>query len=209
MLGLSVTRTANAGVLLEMDGKRILIDGICKPYKPYQGTPAYLKNELSENLPDVLAFTHEHLDHYDSAYAKLYKEKTLRSIIGPESLNFYKLGNGVELKSVSTRHIGKTDVLHVSFVIKGSSTVWFMGDATPISLKSMTDMDKPDLLILPFAYAITNSAWRQVKETGAKKVLLVHMPLKSDDEVGLWAMVENTVVAGELIYLEVGEKIEL
>ncbi len=208
MLDLTVTRTANAGVLLEMDGKRILLDGVCGPLPPYLGTPTELREMLTKDMPDVLAFTHEHPDHYDPSYAEFYKEKTLRSVIGPESLPFYELGNGIELLLEGTRHIGKTDIPHVSYVIKGSATVWFMGDASPISLKKMTDLPPPDILIVPFAYAITPSAWRMAKETGAWKILLIHMPPKENDREGLWNMVRHT--AGEdalLLALNIGEKV--
>ena len=210
MLDLRVTRTANAGVLLEIDGKRILLDGVCEPLPPYLGTPAAIRETLTQEMPDVLAFTHEHPDHYDPSYAKLYKEKTLRSVYGPESLPFYEVGNGIEMSLFATRHIGKTDISHVSYVIKGSSTVWFMGDASPLSLKKMTEFSKPDLLIVPFAYAITPSAWRMTKETGALKILLVHMPTKEDDREGLWDMVRNTVGEDDFLFtLNIGEEARL
>lgn len=209
MLGLTITRTANAGVFLEIDGVSILLDGVCEPLPPYLGTPTSVKNSLIENMPDVLAFTHKHPDHYDNDYEKLYKEKTLRFVLGPESLTFYKASNGVEISSVATRHIGKTDIPHMSYIIKGSSIVWFMGDATPLCLKNITE-PKPDLLIVPFAYAITPSAWRLAKETGAKKILLVHMPLEKDDSEGLYKMVDETVQNDNILFsLNVGEKVTI
>ena len=210
MLGLTVTRTANAGVLLEIDGMRILLDGVCAPFPPYLGTPFALRDTLAREMPDVLAFTHEHPDHYDPSYVKLYKEKTLRPVYGPESMPFYELGNGIEMSLVMTRHIGRTDISHVSYVIKGSSTVWFMGDASPLSLKKMTEFPKPDVLIIPFAYAITPSAWRMTKEMQARKILLLHMPPKEDEGEGLWNAVRNT--AGEdpsLFILNMEERISL
>ena len=208
MLDLAVTRTANAGVLLEMDGKRILLDGICEPLPPYLGTPAELRERFTKDMPDVLAFTHEHPDHYDPTYAKLYKEKTLRSVLGPESLPFYEVGNGIKMTLWDTRHIGKADISHVSYTIEGSVTVWFMGDASPSSLKKGSDLPRPDVLIVPFAYAITPSAWRMTKETGAQKILLVHMPPKENDAEGLWNMVlETTKGDGTLKILEIQETV--
>ena len=208
MLDLAVTRTANAGVLLEMDGKRILLDGICEPLPPYLGTPAELRERFTKDMPDVLAFTHEHPDHYDPSYVKLYKEKTLRSVLGPESLPFYEVGNGIKMTLWDTRHIGKADISHVSYTIEGSVTVWFMGDASPSSLKKGSDLPRPDVLIVPFAYAITPSAWRMTKETGAQKILLVHMPSKQNDAEGLWDMVlETTKGDGALKILEAQETV--
>ncbi|MBE6602599.1 MAG: MBL fold metallo-hydrolase [Ruminococcaceae bacterium] len=208
MQRLSVTRTANAGVLLETDGKRILLDGICKPFGQYLGTPSALRQQLTEEMPDVLAFTHKHPDHYDPSYAMLYQEKTLRSVYGPESLPFYALENGIEMRLLKTRHIGKADIAHVSYVIKGSRTVWFMGDASPLSLKSMAELPRPDLLIVPFAYAITPSAWRATRETGAQDILLLHMPPREDDREGLWDAVKNTVGKDSSLFtLQIGETV--
>lgn len=210
MYGLTVTRTANAGVLLELDGKRILIDGVCEPLYPYLGTPNSVKEFLIKEMPDVLVFTHKHTDHYDNNYEKIYKEKTLRSVLGPESLSFYESGEGLEITLIPTRHIGKTDIAHKSVVIKGSSTVWFMGDASPSCLKNLSGYDTPDLLIVPFGFAITPSAWRMAKETGAKRILLVHMPLREDDREGLFEMVEKTTQNDQILFsLDVGEKITL
>ena len=208
MLDIAVTRTANAGILLDMDGKRILLDGICESLPPYIGTPASIKDRLTQEMPDMLAFTHEHADHYDPSFVKLYKEKTLRYVYGPESLPFYKLENGIEMSLCKTRHIGKTDIPHVSYILNGSATVWFMGDASPLSLKKMIEYPKPDLLIIPFAYVITPSAWRMTKEMGAKRILLLHMPRKEDDTEGLWDMVKNTVCNDPSIFtMNVGEKL--
>ena len=208
MLGLTLTRTANAGVLLEMDGKRILLDGVCKPLAPYLGTPNALRESLTRDMPDVLAFTHEHPDHYDPSYAKLYKETTLRPVYGPESLPFYEVENGIRMTLVETRHIGKADVAHVSYVLEGSACVWFMGDASPLVLKKMQDLPRPDVLILPFAYAVTPSAWKYVKDTGAWKIVLVHMPKREEDKDGIWNLVEDTTRGDEALFIpEIQEKL--
>lgn len=191
-MSVTVTRTANAGVLMELDGIRMLFDGVCEPLPPYLGTPSEVREGLTRCPPDLLAFTHRHPDHYDDSYAKAYMEKTLRPVFGPESLPFYRLGQGVEMSLIPTRHIGKTDVPHVSFVVKGSSCVWFMGDASPLSLRKMQDQPRPDLLIVPFAYAITPAAWKMTKETGAKKILLLHMPNIEQDSENIWQMVRET-----------------
>ena len=207
-LGLKLTRTANAGVLMEMDGVSILLDGVCEQLYPYLGTPASIRSQLVENMPDVVAFTHKHPDHYDEDYANMYELKTLRSVYGPESLPFLEK-NGVEISACETRHIGKANIEHISIVIKGSSTVWFMGDASPLSLKGMDNMPRPDVLIVPFAYAITPSAWRMTASLGAKKILLLHMPPRDNDIEGLWDMVESTVQSNILYTLDIGQSISL
>ena len=59
-----IRRTANAGVLLTLDTITILLDGVCQQVHPYLPTPAEIRSELLENAPDIVAFTHEHQDHF-------------------------------------------------------------------------------------------------------------------------------------------------
>ena len=60
---MKILRTANAGVLLTLDGVRILLDGVCGDLPPYLTTPDDIKLELCKNIPDVVAYTHFHTDH--------------------------------------------------------------------------------------------------------------------------------------------------
>ena len=48
---MELVRTANAGILLKLDGKTILLDGVCREVKPYPATPP----KLREQLVDVLS----------------------------------------------------------------------------------------------------------------------------------------------------------
>lgn len=208
MLDLTVTRTANAGVLLKMDGVSILLDGVCEQLSPYLQTPKALRDMLMESPPDVLAFTHKHKDHYDASYAQFYKEKTLRSVYGPESLPFYELESGIRMSLVETRHIGKADIPHVSYIIEGNACVWFMGDASPLVLKKLQDFPKPDLLIAPFAYATTPSAWRYAEDTGARDILILHMPLIENDSEGIWSLVRSTAENAKQLHIpQMSEKL--
>ena len=191
-----------------MDGVNILLDGVCKPLFPYLGTPKAIRDRLAENPPDLVAFTHEHKDHFDDAYVAEYKQKTLRPVYGPESLHSATLCDGIQITMEKTRHIGKTDIAHVSIILKGSSCVWFMGDASPLVLKQLKGCPAPDVLIVPFAYAASPSAWRYTKETGADKIMILHMPGEGDDKDGIWETVRNTVRKDASVLIpEMGETI--
>lgn len=204
-----IKRTANAGVLLRMDEISVLLDGVCRELPPYLGTPDSVREELENNFPDVVAFTHRHEDHFDESFAQNYETLTLRPVIGPEFSILREVGN-IEIFSVPTRHIGKNDVPHTSFVIKGRECVWFMGDASPLELKKFCALPKPDVIIAPYAYAISNSAWRETKNTGAKAVVLVHLPMRENDPFGLWNAVETTTQSDLCLkILEVEQEIEL
>lgn len=84
-----------------------------------------------------------------------------------------------------------------------------MGDAAPLQWKDRNDLPKPDVLIAPFAYANTKTAW-ELSCALAKKVVLLHLPLRDNDPYGLWQAVENTAAeASNLYILQIGETIVL
>lgn len=198
---LTVTRTANAGVLLELDGKRILLDGVCGEIAPYLPTPEKVKAALRQNYPDLVAVTHRHMDHCDPSFEADYEKNTGRKTVDPTFVGSAVYCGSVRIMPVASRHIGKADCDHASFILEGSRCVWFMGDASPNQWKNRTDLPKPDLLIAPFAYASTPSGWKITQSLGAKAVLLVHMPDRAQDPVGLWPMVEQTVGAEKDVFI--------
>ncbi len=183
-----MVRTANAGIRLSMDGLDILLDGVCHALFPYLGTSYGIRESLLAAPPHAVAFTHEHPDHYDEAYAQLYKEKMRESFYGPSPISDKELGNGVRLFAVPTRHIGRTDIPHVSYCLTGSVCVWFMGDASPLELSKMSGLPRPDVLVAPFAYAITPLAIRKALETGARELVILHMPSREEDRDGVWQL---------------------
>ncbi len=205
---MELTRTANAGVLITLDGVSVLLDGVCEEFSPYLGTPPSIRAMLTENYPDAVALTHQHPDHYDPTYVDDYTTHTLRPVYGPEGTRFEQ--NGVRLQSIPTRHIGKADVPHVSFVLTGSRCVWFAGDASPLVWRDAVDLPTPDVLVVPYAYAITDAAWKTTLALGAKDVVLVHLPLRDNDPYGLWSAVESTVGPCDCLHIPcVGETLVL
>lgn len=189
---MELLRTANAGMLLKIDGTSVLLDGVSKALYPYLGTPDDLRKKLCANFPDIVAFTHTHEDHYDVDYASAYERETHRNVLGPYEL-YPVEQNSIKIFRINTRHLGKAKVPHVSFVITGSKTVWFMGDAAPASLKEMENMPRPDVLIVPFAYGISPSAWRDTINTGAEHIIFLHLPETEDDSLKLREALKNTV----------------
>lgn len=91
---MKTTRVSNAGVLLEIGGRKILIDGLCNAKSPfYVPTPAAIAAGLLSGEPpfdgvDLLLYTHHHADHFDtdSTEAFLERRKNLRVITTPETL---------------------------------------------------------------------------------------------------------------------------
>jgi hypothetical protein len=67
------------------------------------------------------------------------------------------------------------------------------------------------VLIAPFAYALSDSAWRMTCEL-AEHVVLVHMPLRENDPAKLWPQVEAVTGASCPVQLHIpaiGETIEI
>lgn len=206
---MTIKRTANAGVLINLDTSSILLDGVCEAEFSYEGTPDYILNEILGNLPDALAFTHNHIDHYNESFVKKYKEISNGKVLESYIKSKVTIGN-LKISLIPTRHIGKTDIPHVSYVIEGSRCIWFMGDATPIVLKKMSDYPKPDIVVVPYAYVISESAWRYTKELGAEKIILLHMPKRSKDEYKLWETMEEITTGDKsLVIPEIGQEINI
>ena len=197
---MELTRTANAGVLLKLDGVSILMDGACREVKPYPATPPEVRAELMEALPDAVAFTHAHKDHYDPGFAAHVLQKN-GVILGPTdchgSMKPVTVGS-VRITPVPSRHIGGAgkSTPHASFVIEGSSCVWFTGDAAPTQWRRYS-LPEPDVLIVPYAYCNTPAAWAATQSLGARAVVLVHMPARKDDTLGLWNAVRTTTGIGD------------
>ena len=208
---MEIQRTANAGVLLKLDGVSVLLDGLADRVEGYLPTPPAVAQTLLDNPPDVLAFTHHHADHCSEALLLPYRKQNLRPILGPELLlkGAVRMGD-VTITPIASRHLGKVepDLQHVSYIIQGSQCVWFMGDAAPLQWKNRTDLPKPDVLIAPYAYGNTRSAW-ELSCSLAKNIVLLHLPPREADPYGLWDTVEQTITNGENITLwipEIGEK---
>lgn len=199
---MQLQRTANAGVLLEVDGVTILLDGVCQRIDPYLETPEAIRKALLVYPPDVIAFTHDHADHFCKDYAQTFYKQTLRPVLGPECLlcrgvisGEYRVGQ-VCIRPVASRHIGKTEIKHRSYVITGRECVWFMGDASPLQWKHTNITPKPDVLIAPYAYATTSTGWAVVKELKPRTLVLLHLPPENADPCELWKKV-RAITRGE------------
>ena len=203
-------------MLLELDGVKILLDGVCTGHGPYLAPPASIRDRLLADPPDMLAFTHEHPDHFDALSSEYYHKQTLRPVLGPEHLPCGTTSRGiahgfVSILPIKSRHIGKEyfHVPHVSYAINGSKAVWFLGDAVPSQWHGIDR--KCHVLIAPFAYALSDSAWRMTCEL-AEHVVLVHMPLRENDPARLWPQVEAVTGASCPVHLHIpklGETIEI
>lgn len=190
---MNIKQTSNSGFLLSLDDTSILLDGVGERIAPYIETPARIKEELLNTPLDALVFTHYHGDHFDKSFAEVYKNREFGAVFcGPE-LSFEVKVNNLTITPIKTRHIGKFVIDHSSYIIKGSKSVLFLGDASPNEFKNRTDLPKIDLVIAPFAYAITDSAINITRSLGAQYVVITHLPEKELDEFKIRESVEIAV----------------
>lgn len=198
---MEIRRTANAGILLTLDDVQILLDGVCRQFFPYLPTPSAEVKKLSEPFPDVVAYTHIHEDHFDADYARRYCEQTGRPILStaqaarliPDGVwtdAVYTAGR-VKLTAVPTRHMGRWGLItdHRSFVVEGSRTVWFLGDASPNQMKQFSGLPKPDVLVVPYPYLSTPMALKVLENYLPCKIVLLHLPSREEDPEGIWAAI--------------------
>lgn len=215
-----IQRTANAGVLLTLDGITILLDGVCGQVQPYLPTPEKIRSFLLEKTPDVVAFTHAHEDHFSREYVQCYEIKTLRPVLGPESLpvdHVYKgmvRTGGVTIRPVQSRHIGKAGMTtdHRSYVIAGKKCVWFMGDASPLAFQDSALEPKPQVLMAPYAYVTTSVGWQVVEALHPETLVILHMPLREEDPAGLWDLVDQNIAGRtwpQILIPEMGQVLEI
>lgn len=217
---MELRRTANAGVLLKLDGVSILLDGVCRQVSPYLATPEEERERLTGQWPQVVCFSHAHKDHYDPAYAAAFQAQAGGVLLGPESLPGCKPSmesvkvDAVTVTPFATRHIGAagktTD--HGSFLIEGSKTVWFMADASPMQFRQSGLNPKPDVLIVPYAYCLTPEAWELTKKWDPGCVVLLHMPDKNNDPIGLWHEVDQVIGKEpevQLHHLDISQRITI
>ena len=114
----------------------------------------------------------------------------------------------VRVTPISTRHIGKAGqtVPHVSYLIEGSKRILFAGDAAPGQLAGI----HADVLIAPYAYAVTAAGWKAAAQL-AEQLILLHLPDPEQDPHGLWQAVQAvTQTPGPKLYIPgVGQTVVL
>lgn len=203
---------------MKLDGVSILLDGVCREIKPYLATPDSIREALCADPPDAVAYTHAHKDHYDPAFASAYQRQKSGVLLGPADLPGCRASEtpaeiaGVKITPIPSRHIGAAgkSISHMSFLIQGSRCVWFLGDSSPFVWKGRMELPKPDVLIVPYAYATTRAGWSLTQSLAPGVVVLLHMPLREEDNIGLWPAVDETTAdAGNLWIPEMGQRMEI
>lgn len=222
---MKITFLGQAGLLFEKDGLKIMID----PYlsdsvvkvNPKNWRRVPVDESLFEIKPDVMIFTHNHLDHYDPETApRFITAESGMLVLSPRSVwdevrkiggnNNYVLFNrhtewtvgGVRLTAVKAEH---SDITPIGVIIDDGEKKYYVTGDTLYNEEIFEDIpDDVYALFLPINGVGNNmnmvDAARFAKRVNAKKVVPMHIgmfdEMTADDFV-----CENKVIAE--IYKEI------
>ena len=224
---MKITHLGQAGLLLQTNDLTIMIDpyftdavGAIDPNK-------HRRVEMAENLwnirPDVLIFTHDHLDHYEpETAAKILSTYKGITVLSPNSVwgKVRQLGgdhnyvlfdrhtqwtqSGIRFTAVKAAH---SDACAIGVVIKAENKNFYVTGDTLYNTEIFGDLpEKIDLIFLPVNGVGNNmnafDAARFVKKCGAKLAVPMHTGM-FDDLTGDILEIDNKVVLATYEYMEV------
>lgn len=198
---MKITWIGQAGLLFEEDGFKIMIDPYLSDSVEKINPKSYRRVAVDERflniVPDVMIFTHDHLDHYDTETAPVFlnnKSKTM-TVLAPTSVwgkarahgthNYVEFNTHTEwtegnfrftaVKAVHSDHYA-IGVLIES--LKDGSVYYATGD-TLYSEEIFADLpERIDMVFLPINGVGNNmnvaDACRFAQKTGAKKAVPLH-----------------------------------
>lgn len=82
-----LTYISNAGVLIQLKDRKILIDGLCRSNNPiYKDPSADIAQKIKGGIPpfdhlDLMLITHEHSDHFDPISVHEFRENNPQTVI--------------------------------------------------------------------------------------------------------------------------------
>lgn len=215
---MKVTRVSNAGILVERDGHRILIDGLnISNIYHYVGTvPEEFDVLMASEDVDYLVFTHVHDDHFNAIMTMKYMDAHPKTkVVAPVSVLEKLLlcgiakdrmidaasipfGTDFPVNAFRTIHIGTPykDVLHYSYYLGGEETLLYTGDAIPLS-SNYKELEETGVHISVLAsnYAhVIGAGIRTIRRIiHPEHTLVLHLPDPHYDEEGLYPLTHDSI----------------
>lgn len=96
---MKITWLGQAGLLFERGGVSIMIDPYLSNYVEKVQHANYRRSPVNEKFfdidPDIMIFTHDHIDHYDPETAPVFFKKSRKtmSVLGPTSVRAKAMGD--------------------------------------------------------------------------------------------------------------------
>ena len=223
---MKITNIGQAGLLIETKAVTIMVDpyftdsvGAIDP-KKHRRVP--MDDRLWQVRPDVLIFTHDHLDHYDPESAeRILKTHKGITVLSPNSVwQKVRLQGGDHNYVLFDRHTQWTekeirfaavkaahsDGFAIGVIVKAEGKTLYVTGDTLYNTEIFGDLpEQIDMIFLPVNGVgnnmNANDAARFVKKCGAKMAVPMHVGM-FDDLTGHILEVENKVVLGTYESLE-------
>ena len=206
---MKLTLSANAGLSVEIGGKRIWVDALHTDKQPGFSCvdEALQKKMLSHpafQKPDVICYTHCHPDHYSrsltEAACRIWPMAAL--LVPREDMEPFSLGD-LRIDFIRMPHEGAqyADVLHYGIRITcGEESVVLTGDCA-VGCEKMNGM-AVDVCVVDFPW-IALPKGRRVLEQGIrpKTIVACHIPFEKDDINDYRTAVANAARQMENVYL--------
>ena len=222
---MKVTFLGQAGLLFEKDGFKIMIDPYLSDSVVKVNPKNYRRIPVDESLfdikPDVMIFTHNHLDHYDPETApRFISAESGMLVLSPRSVwdEVRKIGgnnnyvlfnrhtewteNGIKITAVKAEH---SDTTPIGVIIDDGEKKYYVTGDTLYNEEIFEDIPEDVYALFLPVNGVGNNmnkvdAARFAKRVNAKKVVPIHIgmfdEMTADDFV-----CENKVVAE--IYKEI------
>ena len=187
-----LTLTANAGVLLQWGGCKVLIDALHTGYGQFSGVPAPMLADICAGRPPFdgvqgLAVTHRHADHWDPDWAaRFLAARPGAFCLGPEDAGVHPLPGGAELLAFPVPHEGEpyAGVPHVCLLFTlGGRRVLFLGDAVMDASALCPALEEAavDTAVVNPLFLNTPAGRAALAALAPEKAAAVHIPFAGDD----------------------------
>lgn len=197
MDGLTLTLTANAGVILEGGGRVVLVDALHREKVRGFSTLSPRQSEqlldyFSRRQPDLCLTTHLHPDHYSASLLARARERWPDCVFFGPDAGLTGPGRfvpaGIPVDAALLPHDGK-EYAHVVnygyFLTLGDCSILFPGDCATTAASALGALAagrRVDLAVLNFPWLCLPHARAAVREViSPRAVALVHLPLPEDD----------------------------
>ena len=214
-----VTWLGQAGLLFELNGCRVMIDPYLsdsvKEINPNNYRRQPVDKRFFDVKPDVMIFTHNHLDHFDPETVKrfLKKEKPM-TVLAPFSVwgearkyggkhNYVQFDRhtewtekGVTFRAVKATH---SDTFAIGVIIRTADTTHYVTGDTLYSERVFASLpsEAPDVLFLPINGRGNNmnstDAARFAQRIAAKHTVPIHFGM-FDEMTGKELICENRII---------------
>lgn len=220
---IKLTHVVNAGLLIEGNDTKILIDGIHNEKMPEWSTVdkalmdyiIYGKDKFKDI--DYLLFTHRHGDHFNlektleyiknNKVKKLVAAKINNTYINSDKLeelntDYYEVyiinSSDIIIRCIKTKHLSheKFGIEHYVFIINiNNKNILYLGDAdyTKLELINVLKSFDIDVIVAPFIITASTPGRNFVKKIAPELLILNHLPCKEDDEYNYRNMAEKSI----------------